>query len=66
MGEERGGTKRTPIVWEGSIGPNFFEEPVYQFLLESKSDFTKECPLKRYDKRKEDWPKCMHGEDCLV
>ena len=33
---------------------------------ESKSDFTKECPLRGYDNRKEDWPKCMHGEDCLV
>ena len=32
----------------------------------SKSDFTKECPLRGYDNRKEDWPKCMHGEDCLL
>ena len=30
MGEKRG-TKGTPIVWEGSLGPDFFEEPVYQF-----------------------------------
>ena len=46
--------KRTPIVWVGSIGSNFFEKPVYQFPPESKSDFTKECPLRGYDNRKED------------
>ena len=61
-GRGKGGTKGTPIVWEGSLSPNFFEEPVYQFPLESKSDFTKECSLRGYDNRKEDWPKCMHGE----
>ena len=65
MGEERG-TKGTPIVWEVSFGSDFFEEPVYQFPPESKSDFTKECPLRGYDNRKEDWPKYMHSEDCLV
>ena len=54
MGEERGRMKGTPIVWEGSLGPDFFEEPVYQFPPESKSDFTKECPLRGYDNRKED------------
>ena len=53
-------------MWEGSLGPNFFEELVYQFFPESKSNFTKECPLRGYDNMKEDWPKCMHGEDCLV
>ena len=35
MGEERG-TKGTPIVWKGSLGPDFFEEPVYQFLLRAR------------------------------
>ena len=65
-GRGRGAAKGTPIVWEGSLGPDFFEEPEYQFPPESKSDFTKECPLRGYDNRKEDWPKCMHGEDCLV
>ena len=30
VGEERG-TKETPIVWEGSLSPDFFEEPVDQF-----------------------------------
>ena len=56
FGSERGkeGMKGTPIVWEGSLGPDFFEEPVYQFFPESKSDFTKECPLRGYDNRKED------------
>ena len=53
-------------MWEGSIGPEFFLEAVYEFSVESKSDFTKETPLIGYDNRREDWPKCMHGEDCLV
>ena len=30
--EERGETKGTPIMWEGSLGPDFFEEPVYHPL----------------------------------
>jgi hypothetical protein len=29
-------------------------------------DFIKEVRLRYYDKRREDWMKCMHGEDCLV
>jgi hypothetical protein len=58
--------KETPIVWEGSLGSDEFDEPVYHFPVESKSDFTKECPLRGYDNQKEDWPKCMHGEDFLV
>ena len=37
-----------------------------RFLVESKSDFTKEAPLRGYDKQKEEWPKCMHDEDYLV
>ena len=44
----------------------FFPEAVYEFPFESMSDFTKETPLRGYDNRREDWPKCMHGEDCLV
>jgi hypothetical protein len=58
--------KESPIVWEGSLGPNNFDEPVDQFSPESKSDFSKECRLRGYDNRKEDWPKYRHGEDCLV
>jgi hypothetical protein len=60
------GTKGTLIVWEGSLGPEDFDEPVYHFPVETKRDFTKECPLLGYDNRKEDWPKYRHGEDCLV
>ena len=67
LGSGRGkGGEGNSIVWVGSLGPDFFEEAVYHFPSESKSDFTKECPLRGYDNRKEDWPKCMHGEDCLV
>jgi hypothetical protein len=39
---------------------------VYKFPVERKGEFTKEKPLRGYDDRKEDWPKCMYGEDCLV
>ena len=54
-------------MWEDFLGPDFFKEALYErFPLESKSDFTKEAPLKEYDKWKEEWSKCMHGEDCLV
>jgi hypothetical protein len=62
----KGGTTGNPIVWEGSLGPNVFGEPVEKFLEETKRDFNKERPLRAYDNRKEDWPKCMHGEDCIV
>jgi hypothetical protein len=53
-------------VWEGSVGSEFYLKPVFEFSVESKSDFTNENPLRGYDNCKEDWPKCMHGEDCLV
>ena len=63
----RGKGKKTTWGWEGPLGPDFFEEALYErFPVESKSDFTKEAPLTGYDERKEEWPKCMHGEDCLV
>jgi hypothetical protein len=68
VGEERG-KKGDPIEWgwERPLGPDFFEEALYErFPLESKNDFTKEAPLRGYDNRKEELPKCMHGEDCLV
>ena len=64
--ERKGGRKGPPVVWEGSIGPGSFSKAVYEFPVESRSDFTKETPLRGYDNRREDWPKCMHGEDCLV
>ena len=66
FGRGKGARKGPPIVWSGSISPEDFPEAVYEFLVESKSDFTKETPLRGYDNRREDWPKCMHGEDCLV
>ena len=61
LGEEGGTTGSV-----GSISPEFFSEAVYEFPVESKSDFTKETPLRGYDNRIEDWTKCMHDEDCLV
>ena len=60
-GREKG--KGTTIRWEGPLGLDFFEEALYEwFLVESKSDFTKEAPLRGYDEWKEEWPKCMHGD----
>ena len=53
-------------MWEGSIGPDSFSKAVYEFLVENRSDFTKETPLRGYDNRREDWPKYIHSEDCLV
>jgi hypothetical protein len=62
----RGRGKGVRIVWEGYLGPDSFKKPIEQFSLESKSDFTRERPLRSYDNRTEDWPKCHHGEDCVV
>ena len=28
--------KGLPIVWEGSVGPEIYPEPVYEFPVESK------------------------------
>ena len=66
LGRGKGSRKGPPIVWPGSIGPEDFPEAVNEFPVESRSDFTKDSPLRWYDNRIEDWPKCMHGEDCLV
>jgi hypothetical protein len=55
-----------PNAWEGGLGPEDFSESVERFPEQCKREFTREHPLKNYDKRREDWPKCMHGEDCLV
>jgi len=65
-GRGKGVRKGPPIVWEGSLGPDSFEEAIEEFPLERKSDFTRERPLRSYDKRIEDWPKYRHGLDCVV
>ena len=52
--------------WEGPLGPDSFPEPVFEFPPQHKSEFTNETPLRQYDNRREPWPKCRHGEDCLV
>ena len=54
VGRGKGGRKGPPIVWEGSLGPDLFSEAVYEFPVESKSDFNKDSPLRGYDSRKED------------
>ena len=65
-GVERGAGR--VLVWEDgpTVGPEFFGEAVYEFPVERKSDFTKDSPLRGYDNRREEWPKCSHGEDCVV
>lgn len=65
-GVGRGIRKGAAIVWEGSLGPDSFDEPLYEFPIERKRDFTRERPLRSYDNQNEDWPKCRHGEDCVV
>ena len=45
FGRGKGARKGPPIVWAGSIGPGFFSEAVYEFPVESRSDFTKDSPL---------------------
>jgi len=57
-GRGKGGRKGPPILWDGSLVPDFFDEPLDEFPLESKSDFNCECPLRGYDSRIEDWPRC--------
>jgi hypothetical protein len=65
-GRKKGGMKGPSIVWKGSVGSESYSEAVYEFSVESKGEFTKEKPRRGYDDRKEDWPKCMYDEDCLV
>ena len=60
------GVRKGPPIVGGSLGPDSFEEPIEEFTLERKSDFTRERPLRSYEKRIEDWPKCRHGLDCVV
>jgi hypothetical protein len=63
----KAGKKVASIVWEGSLGPDEFEEPNPEFPLESKSFYAREgVHLRPYDNRREDWPKCRHGDDCVV
>jgi hypothetical protein len=62
----KGVGKGPPICYDGPLGPNYFEEAAYEFPVQIKNDFNKEVRLWYYDKRREDWSKCMHGEDCLV
>ena len=66
LGKEKGEERETPIIWEGPLGPDSFPEPVFEFPPQHKSEFTNETPLRQYDNRREPWPKCRHGEDCLV
>jgi hypothetical protein len=57
----------TPLIcFDGPLVTDCFEEALFNFLVQSKIDFNKEVRLRSYDNKREYWPKCMHGEDCLV
>ena len=59
-GRGKGLRKGPPIVWEGPIGPEIYPEPVCEFPVQRKSEFTTTKPLRGYDNRKEDLAK-MHA-----
>ena len=65
-GKGKVGRKGDQIIWDGPLGPDYFPKPVFEFPPQHKSEFTKETPLRRYDDRREPWPKYRHDEDCLV
>ena len=62
FGKGKGGRKGDPIIWDGPLESDFFPEPVFEFSPQHKSEFTNETPLRRYDDRREPWPKYRHGE----
>ena len=55
-----------PVVWPGSYGPDWYPDPLDNFPLEGKKDFHPPSRLRPYDNRKEEWPKCCHGDNCVV
>jgi hypothetical protein len=55
---------RPPSVWEESLGPDSFTKSVHEFPVEIKSEFNKDASLRGFPNCNEDWPKCMHGENC--
>jgi|SRR5688572_8511904 hypothetical protein len=55
VGNERrkDGGKLPPMCFDGPLGPDFFEETVFNFPVQSKRDFNKEVRLRSYDIRRE-------------
>ena len=53
-GKGKGERKGPPVVWDGSLGPDFFPELIFEFPAQNKREFTRETPLRQYDNRKED------------
>ena len=62
-GKGKGGA---PVVWPGSYGPDWYPDPLEHFPLQGKKDFRPPVFLRPYDTRKEEWPKCCHGENCVM
>ncbi|WVZ62634.1 hypothetical protein U9M48_012355 [Paspalum notatum var. saurae] len=65
-GRGRRGNPPHHFVWEGSFGPEEYEPPLEQFPLEGIHTFVGARRLRPYDDRREEWPKCAHGEHCVV
>ena len=54
------------IVWPGFYGLDWYPDPLENFPLKGKKDFCPPSKLRPYDNMKEEWPKCCHGENCVV
>ncbi|WVZ74513.1 hypothetical protein U9M48_022685, partial [Paspalum notatum var. saurae] len=65
-GRGRRGNPPHHFVWEGSFGPEEYEPPLEQFPLEGIHTFVGARRLRPYDDRRDEWPKCAHGEHCVV
>jgi len=46
-GRGKGLRKGPPIVWEGPVGPEIYPEPVFEFPVQSISEFITTKPLRR-------------------
>ena len=55
-----------PVVWPRSYGPDWYPDPLENFPLQGKKYFRTPSRLRPYDNRKEEWPKCCHGDNCVV
>jgi hypothetical protein len=63
----KGKEKGTDLVfWLGCYGPDWYPDPQEYFPLQGKKDFHPPSRLRPYDNRKEEWPKCCHGDNCVV
>ena len=64
-GRGKGGRRELPLCGRGLLGLISLRNQCISFPPRARVISLKSA-LRGYDNRKEDWPKCMHGEDCLV